>query len=154
LLDILKSYYFLLKVRELLNMELWIDIGILLIRIVVGLAFIGHGAQKLFGLFGGHGLEGTGGFFESIGIKPGKTMALLAGGSEFVGGLLFLLGFLTPIASLLIIITMIVAISKVHAANGFWAASNGYELNLLYIVTVLAVAFIGAGAYSLDAFIF
>ncbi|PKG25390.1 DoxX family protein [Niallia nealsonii] len=135
-------------------MEVLVSVGILLIRLVVGLAFIGHGAQKLFGSFGGHGLEGTGGFFESIGIKPGKTMALFAGLSEFVGGLLFVLGLLTPIASLLIIITMIVAISKVHAANGFWAASNGYELNLLYIVTVLSVAFTGAGAYSLDALLF
>nr|WP_248561093.1 DoxX family protein [Niallia sp. NCCP-28] len=131
-----------------------VSVGILLIRLVVGLAFIGHGAQKLFGSFGGHGLEGTGGFFESIGIKPGKTMAIFAGLSEFIGGLLFVLGLFTPIASLLIIITMIVAISKVHAANGFWAASNGYELNLLYIITALSVAFTGAGAYSLDALFF
>ncbi|MFT8321038.1 MAG: DoxX family protein [Bacillus sp. (in: firmicutes)] len=135
-------------------MSILASIGILLIRILIGLSFIGHGAQKLFGSFGGHGLEGTGGFFESIGIKPGKTMALIAGLSEFVGGLLFLLGLLTPIGSLLIIVTMVMAIVKVHGSNGFWATSNGYELNLLYLVAALAGAFTGAGAYSLDALFF
>lgn len=135
-------------------MEMLVSLGILIIRLIIGLSFMAHGSQKLFGLFGGHGLEGTGGFFESIGIKPGKTMALFAGLSEFVGGLLFVLGLFTPFASLLIIVTMLVAIVKVHASNGFWATSNGYELNLVYLLVALSVALTGAGAYSLDALFF
>ncbi len=129
-------------------------LGLLLIRVVVGLSLAAHGAQKVFGWFGGHGLEGTGGFFESIGIKPGKTMAFLAGGAELVGGLLFALGLLTPVAALLIAITMLVAIFKVHAPNGFWVTSNGYEFNLVLIVIVVGVALVGAGSYSLDAILF
>lgn len=135
-------------------MEILVGLGLLIIRLIIGLSFMAHGSQKLFGSFGGHGLEGTGGFFESIGIKPGKTMALFAGLSEFVGGLLFVLGLITPLASLLIIVTMLVAIVKVHAPNGFWATSNGYELNLVYLLVALGVALTGAGAYSLDALFF
>lgn len=93
--------------------------GILIIRLVIGLSFMGHGAQKLFGWFGGHGLKGTGGFFESIGIKPGYQMALLAGLAEFIGGALFALGLFTPLAAVLIAGTMVVAIVKVHGSNGF-----------------------------------
>ncbi|MFY4774101.1 DoxX family protein [Metabacillus sp. RGM 3146] len=129
-------------------------LGLLLIRLVIGLSFVGHGSQKLFGSFGGHGIEGTGGFFESIGIKPGKTMALMAGLSELVGGLLFALGFLTPLGALAIIVTMLIAIVKVHGANGFWVTQNGYEFNLVLIVVALGVALIGAGQYSLDALFF
>ncbi|MGP7818945.1 DoxX family protein [Niallia sp. 01092] len=131
-------------------MEILASFGILLIRLMIGLSFIGHGAQKLFGWFGGYGLEGTADFFESIGIKPGKIMALVAGLGEFIGGLLFLFGLLTPIGSILISITMIMAIIKVHGSNGFWASSNGYELNLLYLIVVISIAFTGAGIFSLD----
>ncbi|RLQ97391.1 DoxX family protein [Falsibacillus albus] len=130
------------------------SLGILIIRLVVGLSFAGHGAQKLFGWFGGHGLEGTGGFFESIGIKPGKSMAAMAGLMEAVGGMLFALGLLTPLAAMFIIIPMIVAIVKVHGANGFWATQNGYEYNLILIVLALGIALTGAGSYSLDAILF
>ncbi|MBO8177669.1 DoxX family protein [Aeribacillus pallidus] len=130
------------------------SIGLLIIRVVIGVLFIGHGAQKLFGAFGGYGLEGTGQYFDSIGIKPGKTMALLAGLMEFVGGLLFALGLFTPIGALLIALTMVVAIAKVHGANGLWITQNGYEYNLVLLVVAIAVAFIGAGDYSLDAFLF
>jgi putative oxidoreductase len=130
------------------------SIGLLIIRVVIGVLFIGHGAQKLFGAFGGYGLEGTGQYFDSIGIKPGKTMALLAGLMEFVGGLLFALGLFTPIGALLIALTMVVAIAKVHGANGLWITQNGYEFNLVLLVVAIAVAFIGAGDYSLDAFLF
>lgn len=130
------------------------DLGLLIVRLVVGLLFVGHGAQKLFGWFGGYGIKGTGGWLESIGVKPGATMAVLAGLSEFGGGILFALGFVTPVGAALIIITMLVAIAKVHGTNGLWATANGYELNLLYIVIALAVALIGAGSYSLDAIIF
>lgn len=129
-------------------------LGLLIIRLVIGLSFVGHGSQKLFGSFGGHGLEGTGGFFESIGIKPGKTMALIAGLTELIGGLLFALGFLTPLAALAIIATMLIAIVTVHGKNGYWVTQNGYEFNLVLIVAALGVALIGAGQYSLDALFF
>ncbi|QGQ46168.1 DoxX family protein [Metabacillus sediminilitoris] len=131
-----------------------LDLGLLIVRLVIGLLFVGHGAQKLFGMFGGHGIKGTGGFFESIGVKPGVTMALLAGLAEFGGGLLFAAGLLTPVAALLIIFTMLIAIIKVHGANGLWATNNGYELNLVYIVIALGAALTGAGSYSLDAILF
>jgi putative oxidoreductase len=130
------------------------DLGLLVIRIMIGLLFVGHGAQKLFGMFGGHGIKGTGGFFESIGIKPGVTLAIVAGLSELVGGLLFATGLFLPIAALLIAGTMVVAIIKVHGTNGLWVTENGYEYNVVIIATVIGVALIGAGSYSLDAVIF
>ncbi|MCP3741688.1 DoxX family protein [Rossellomorea sp. BNER] len=130
------------------------SLGLLIIRLVVGLTFAAHGTQKLFGWFGGHGLQGTGGFFESIGIKPGRTMAFMAGISELVAGLLLALGFLTPIAALLFVATMLVAMVKVHMPNGYWATSNGYEYNLLLIVVAVGIALIGAGPYSIDAILF
>lgn len=133
-----------------MNMEL----GLLILRLVLGLSFMAHGAQKLFGWFGGYGPKGTGGWMESIGIKPGVTMAVMAGLMEFVGGLLFASGFLTILGAALIILTMLGAIAKVHGKNGYWATANGYELNLLIIAVALAVALMGAGAYSLDAVIF
>ncbi|WP_239618215.1 DoxX family protein [Cohnella mopanensis] len=125
--------------------------GLLLLRVVVGLLFAGHAMQKLAGWFGGHGLAGTGGFFESIGIKPGRTMALLAGLAELVGGLLFAFGLFTPLAALLIVLTMLMAIVKVHGKNGLWVTQNGYEFNLVLIVIAVSVALIGPGDYSLDA---
>jgi putative oxidoreductase len=127
------------------------NVGLLMIRLVIGLTFMGHGAQKLFGWFGGHGLKGTGGWLESIGIKPGVTMALLAGLGEFVGGALFAAGFLTPAASALIAITMLVAIVKVHGPNGYWVTQNGFEYNLILLVVAIGVALIGPGQYALDA---
>jgi len=131
-----------------------VNIGLLLIRLVVGLLFMGHGAQKLFGWFGGYGIKGTGEFFDSIGLKPGGKMALLAGVAELIGGALFILGLLTPLAGLVIAATMVIAIWKVHGANGIWATRNGYEYNLVLLVVALAVSVMGAGAYSLDAIIF
>ena len=130
------------------------DLGLLIIRLVIGLLFAAHGTQKLFGWFGGYGIQGTGGWFESIGVKPGAAMAVLAGLGELGGGLLFALGLVTPLAAVLIIVPMIVAIVKVHGANGLWATANGYELNLIIIAIALGVALIGAGNYSLDALIF
>lgn len=130
------------------------SLGLLLIRLVIGIPFIGHGSQKLFGWFGGHGLKGTGGWMESIGIKPGITMALLAGLSEFIGGILFSFGLLTPLAGILLAATMVVAIIKVHAPNGFWATQNGYEFNLTLLVVAIAVAIMGPGHYALDTFLF
>jgi putative oxidoreductase len=130
------------------------SLGIFMIRLVIGLIFMGHGFQKLFGWFGGYGIEGTGGFFESIGLKPGKTMAVLAGVAEVLGGLLFTLGLFTPFASLLIIGTMAVAIWKVHLKNGLWVTQNGYEYNLVLIAIAIGIAFTGAGDFSLDAVLF
>ncbi|PLS02522.1 DoxX family protein [Neobacillus cucumis] len=131
-----------------------INIGLLIIRLVVGLLFVGHGAQKLFGWFGGYGLKGTGGWFESIGMKPGVTMALFAGLAELIGGILFTLGLLTPLAGIMIAGTMIMAIVKVHAANGIWSTSNGYEYNLTLLAVAIGIALIGPGKYALDAFLF
>ncbi|CDN41767.1 Putative oxidoreductase MhqP [Paenibacillus sp. P22] len=127
------------------------DTGILILRVVAGLLFAAHGTQKLFGWFGGYGIKGTAGWLESLGAKPGVLMAVLAGLSELLGGLLLALGLWVWIAAALIIIPMLVAIAKVHGANGIWATSNGYEYNLVLIAIALAVAFTGAGAYSIDA---
>jgi putative oxidoreductase len=130
------------------------DLGLLIIRLVIGVLFIGHGAQKLFGWFGGYGLKGTGGWFDSIGMKPGVTMALLAGLTELFGGLLFALGLLTPLAGIMIAGTMLMAIIKVHAPNGLWSTANGYEYNLTLLAVAIGMALIGPGQYALDAFLF
>ncbi|WP_312475023.1 DoxX family protein [Neobacillus sp.] len=131
-----------------------INIGLLIIRLVIGVLFVGHGAQKLFGSFGGHGLKGTGGWFESIGMKPGVTMALFAGLAELIGGILFTLGLLTPLAGIMIAGTMVMAIVKVHGPNGLWATSNGYEYNLTLLAVAIGIALIGPGQYALDSFLF
>jgi putative oxidoreductase len=131
-----------------------LSLGLLIIRLVVGLALAAHGAQKLFGWFGGYGLKGTGGWLESIGIKPGYTMALLAGLAEFFGGLLFASGLFTVVGAVLIAATMLVAMVKVHLQNGFWVTANGYEFNLVLIAVVIGVALTGAGTYSLDHYWF
>ena len=125
------------------------DVVVLVLRVVLGVLFVGHGAQKLFGWFGGYGLEGTGGFMESLGMKPGKVMAAAAGLSELVGGVLLIVGFLVPLGALLIAGTMVVAIGKVHAKNGPWAEGGGYEYPLLIVVVVVALAILGPGALSL-----
>lgn len=131
-----------------------LDEALLLIRLVTGLLFAGHGAQKLFGWFGGHGLKGTGGFMESLGMRPGIQMAFIAGLLELAGGLLFALGLFTPVAAACIVITMLVAIVKVHGRNGLWVTSGGIEYNLVLIAVALTVAMSGAGAYSLDVRLF
>ncbi|NOU91072.1 DoxX family membrane protein [Paenibacillus sp. LMG 31460] len=126
-------------------------LGLLIIRLVIGLSFAAHGSQKIFGWFGGYGPKGTGGFFDSIGIKPGVLMAVLAGLAEIAGGLLFAAGLWTPLGAALIVLIMLGAIIKVHAKNGYWVTSNGYEYNLTLIAIAVGVALIGAGEYSLDA---
>ncbi len=126
------------------------NVGLLIIRLVVGLTFIGHGGQKLFGWFGGYGPKGTGGWMESIGLKPGVFMAVLAGLMELVGGLFFAAGLFTPFAAGLLTLTLLGAIAKVHGKNGFWNTSNGYEFNLILVTVVIGIALIGAGAYSID----
>jgi putative oxidoreductase len=127
-----------------------VALGLLLVRVVVGVLFIGHGAQKLFGWFGGYGPKGTGGWMDSIGIKPGVFMAVLAGIMELVGGVLFSVGLFTPLAGILIALVM-VGTFKVHGKNGLWATANGYEYTLVLLVVAVAIALIGAGDYSLDA---
>jgi len=131
-----------------------ISIGLLLIRLIIGVSFMAHGTQKLFGWFGGHGLKGTGGWFDSIGMKPGVRMALLAGLSELVGGVLFAAGFLTPLGALMIAGTMLMAIIKVHGPNGYWVTQNGYEYNLTLLVVAISIAITGPGYYAIDTFIF
>ena len=126
------------------------DLGLLLLRLVLGALLAGHGAQKLFGAFGGHGLEGTGGFFASVGFRPSKPMALVAGLTALGAGVLLALGLLTPLASAGVIGTLLVAAS-VHVAQGLWGANGGYELPLVFVVLGAVLALTGPGAYSLDA---
>lgn len=126
------------------------DTGVLLIRIVIGLLLVGHGAQKLFGWFGGHGLDGTGGFFHGLGYRPGKPFAAMAGLSEFFGGLLLAVGLLTPLAAAAVIGVMFNAIAAVHAKNGPWVTNGGWEYPAVIATTIAAVSFIGPGAASLD----
>jgi putative oxidoreductase len=128
-------------------------LGLLLVRVVVGVLFIGHGSQKLFGWFGGYGPKGTGGWMESVGIKPGVLMAVFAGLLELVGGTLLTVGLLTPLAGILIALAMIGAIIKVHYKNGVWITANGYEYTLVLFTVAVGIALIGAGDYSLDALI-
>src|SRR2546421_1424324 len=126
------------------------NIGLLVVRIIVGLYFVGHGAQKLFGVAGGHGLSGTGQFFEAMGMRPGRLSAFAAGAAEFAAGVLLVLGLLTPLAAALVIAVMIVAIVTVHLSKGVWTADGGFELNLLYIAIVFALAGAGSGQWALD----
>jgi putative oxidoreductase len=127
------------------------DLGLLLIRVIFGLIFAAHGAQKLFGWFGGYGLAGTGGWMESMGFRPGKTFATAAGLGEFVGGLLFTLGFLGAVGPALMLSVMLVASITVHWKNGLFTTNNGVELPLLYATGAVGVALIGPGRYSVDS---
>jgi putative oxidoreductase len=127
------------------------DAGLLLVRVVLGLLMAAHGAQKLFGWFGGYGIAGTGGFFESLGFRPGRFFAAAAGTAEFAGGALVALGLLGPLGPALVVSCMIVAIATVHWANGVFAQNNGFELPLLYAVVAAGLALSGYGAYSADA---
>ncbi|WP_010531416.1 DoxX family protein [Lentibacillus jeotgali] len=126
-----------------------IHIGLLIIRLVLGISLAGHGAQKLFGWFGGHGVKGTGGFFDSIGVKPGVPLAFLVGLFEFVGGLLLAAGLLTWLAAALIVIVMIGAIFKVHLPNGYFADKGGFEYPFVIIAIVVGIALIGPGVYAI-----
>ena len=126
-------------------------VGLLILRLVAGPTMAAHGAQKLFGWFGGHGLAGTGGFLEKLGFIPGRRNALFAGLAEFAGGLLLTLGLATPLAATLIISVMFVAVATVHVKNGYFNHNQGYEYNLLLTAVALAVTSSGAGPLSLDA---
>ena len=122
----------------------------LILRVPVGLILAAHGAQKLFGWFGGNGLAGTAQWMSSMGMEPSLLMALLAGGAEFFGGLALVLGLLTRPAALVAAFTMLVAIFSVHISNGLFAADGGYEYALVLMVALLALAVQGGGHLSMD----
>jgi putative oxidoreductase len=127
------------------------ELGMLLLRGVVGLTLAAHGAQKLFGWFGGYGLDRTADVMEMLGFRPGRRHAFTAGLVEFGGGLLLALGLATPLAAALAASVMVVAAMTAHVKNGFFATAGGYEYNLVLGVAALSLAFTGPGALSLDA---
>ncbi len=120
------------------------------IRVAAGVIFAAHGAQKLFGWFGGYGLEGTAGWMSSIGIEPSYLMALMAGSAEFFGGLFLIIGLLVRPASLVLGVTMVVAIVTVHLENGLFMSNNGYEFGLALLAISVSLAVRGAGSISVD----
>jgi putative oxidoreductase len=124
--------------------------GLLVLRAVAGLTMSAHGAQKLFGWFGGPGLQGTAGMTRSLGFRLPTPMALLLALTETGAGLLFAIGFLTPLAAFGIVVVMLVAITLVHWKNGFFNGKGGYEFNLLILTTMVALAATGPGRFSLD----
>jgi putative oxidoreductase len=126
-------------------------IGRLLLRLTVGILFIGHGTQKLFGSFGGHGLDATSEMFEQLGMRPGRRNAIAAGAAEAGGGAALALGLATPLAASALTATMLTAIHRVHLKHGPWLTNGGYEYNIVLIAAVLALTEIGPGELSLDA---
>jgi putative oxidoreductase len=126
-------------------------IGRLLLRASVGGFFIGHGTQKLFGWFGGHGLKATGQAFDGMGMRPGHVHATAAGLAEAGGGTAILLGYQTPLAASSLIATMLTAINRVHLKNGPWATNGGYEYNVVLIAAAAILAEVGPGELSVDA---
>jgi putative oxidoreductase len=120
------------------------------LRLGAGVIFTAHGAQKLFGWYGGYGLEGTAGWMASIGLEPGMLMAAMAGSAEFFGGLLLVTGLLVRPAALILALTMLVAIVTVHLENGLFMSNNGYEFGLALLAISVALVFRGAGSLSAD----
>ncbi|WP_175653750.1 DoxX family protein [Pseudomonas sp. Marseille-P9899] len=125
--------------------------GMTVLRIIVGIIFMAHGSQKLFGWFGGGGLAGTAQFMESLGLTPGTLMAALSGGAEFFGGLALVIGLLARPAAVALIGLLLVAIFSVHIHNGLFMQNNGYEFALALLGGAVAVLFEGAGRASVDA---
>ena len=126
------------------------EVGLFLIHAVIGGFVAAHGSQKLFGILGGFGIEGTGRYLEGVGLRPGKLFALAAGSAELVGGLAFAAGLFTPGAAALIAATMLVAARTDHAGKGFWIYNGGNEYVLTNTAVVLGLAFSGAGEWSVD----
>jgi putative oxidoreductase len=127
-----------------------VTLGLLILRVVMGLTLAAHGSQKLFGSFGGPGPAGTTGMFTKLGFRWPAAMALLAGAAEFFGGLLFAAGLLTPFAAIALIVVMLNAIITVHRPKGFFVTAGGYEYNLAIIAIATAVSAMGPGSDSLD----
>jgi putative oxidoreductase len=127
-----------------------VSVAFLVARLILGFALMAHGTQKLFGWFGGHGLTGTGGFFENVRFRPGTVFALMAGLGETLGGLLTVLGLGGALGPALIVVVMLVAIGSVHIDKGFFTQSGGWELPATNIGLAIAIAFAGSGLYSLD----
>jgi putative oxidoreductase len=127
------------------------DLALFVLRVVVGAFFIGHGAQKVSGAFGGHGPAATAQAFHAMGMRPGRLNARIAAGAELAGGALLVLGLMTPLAATLVIAVMAVAIIVVHARNGPWATAGGYEYNAVLAAAAFALAGAGPGDWSLDS---
>jgi putative oxidoreductase len=127
------------------------NLALFALRLVVGLTLAAHGSQKLFGWFGGHGIEGTAAGYERLGLRPGRVNAWLAGLAECVGGLLLVLGLVTPLGAAALIGVMTVAVVTVHLRNGFFVSNNGFEFNLVMVAAAFALAGVGAGSWSLDS---
>jgi putative oxidoreductase len=131
--------------------------GPAVLRLAVGAVFVAHGAQKLFGVWGGGGPGGTAAFFAQLGLTPAYSLALLVGAVELIGGLMLIVGAYTLVAAIALIANMAVAIWKVHLPNGFfinWALTpnqgHGYEFNLTLIAALVTLMLTGAGAFSFD----
>ena len=127
-----------------------VNVGLLILRIVVGLLFAGHGAQKLFGWFGGRGMAGSTGMMERLGMSPAPVWAWINALAEFLGGLGLLFGLLTPLAAVGLLGSMIVAIVKVHWPKGVWNTNGGFEFPLTMATVAFVVGLTGPGFYSLD----
>ncbi|MGH2704642.1 MAG: DoxX family protein [Actinomycetota bacterium] len=127
------------------------DVGMLILRLVVGLTIWAHGAQKVVGWFGGPGIEGTTGMVRMLGFRPPRPMAWLSGLAEFAGGLLLVLGFASPLGAAAVVGAMTAAVVTVHWRNGFFVTKGGYEFNLALAAGAAAIAFAGPGGISLDA---
>jgi putative oxidoreductase len=125
-------------------------IGRLVLRLVVGGFFVGHGTQKLFGWFGGNGLDATAQGFHKMGLRPGRVQAIAAGAGEAGGGAGLALGLATPFSAAVLISVMLTAINRVHLKNGPWTTNGGYEYNVVLIVAALTVAELGPGKLSVD----
>jgi putative oxidoreductase len=121
-----------------------------ILRIGIGLTLMPHGAQKLFGWFGGYGLSGTAQWMDSIGLSPGIVMATLAGSTEFFGGLALVIGLLTRPAAFVTAFTMLVAIFSVHFEHGFFLSNNGYEYAFALFISSVSLAISGGGRLSFD----
>ena len=126
------------------------DLALLILRVVFGLAVAAHGSQKLFGWFGGGGIKGTSGFIGMMGFRPVRFWAVMSGLGEFGGGALLALGLVNPIGPLAVIAAMLTAIVSAHWEKGFWASKGGYELPLAFLTGAATVALAGPGRYALD----